>query len=424
MSRTRQLQWSYSAGERGRNRTRVYERPDRGDILLEWYELDAAGEPRRSRMSLGRCTRDDAKARADQVAAKLAQETRTAKSPEPISVRSLFERYEREVTPKKGRSSQNHDRLVAGLFLRSVGQDRPVDRLTRAHWDRFIDDRRTGALAPAGRDRAVPVRDRQVQADLAGIRAVFNWGTRVADLHGRPLIERNPFANFPVPREANPRRPVLSDADYQALLAVASQVHPLCELALLLAHETGHRIGAIRLLRWSDIDWKARSVRWRAENDKLGFEHVTPLSGPAVTALEAARARVAAIGDAWIFPAHGRAEDSRNGDVFRHWWERLEREAGLAPARGRGWHSLRRMFATEMKDAPLRDLAYLGGWKSVATVVGIYQQPDEDTMRDAFRRRRSVGSLPQDLPPTDTTNRHQDITPRMMRSMARRANGA
>ena len=77
-----------------------------------------------------------------------------------------------------------------------------------------------------------------------------------------------------------------------------------------------------------------------------------------------------------------------------------------------------------MKDAPLRDLAYLGGWKSVATVVGIYQQPDEDTMRDAFRRRRSVGSLPQDLPPTDTTNRHQDITPRMMRSMARRANGA
>jgi len=38
--------------------------------------------------------------------------------------------------------------------------------------------------------------------------------------------------------------------------------------------------------------------------------------------------------------------------------------------------------------APLRDLAYLGGWKSVSTVVEVYQQPDDATMREAFESRR------------------------------------
>ena len=48
-------------------------------------------------------------------------------------------------------------------------------------------------------------------------------------------------------------------------------MHEQFQLALVLAHDTGHRIGAIRMLRWSDVDLKAARVRWRAENDKIGF---------------------------------------------------------------------------------------------------------------------------------------------------------
>jgi integrase len=38
------------------------------------------------------------------------------------------------------------------------------------------------------------------------------------------------------------------------LSRVAPAVSPLFTLALLLAHETGHRIGAINTLRWTDVD--------------------------------------------------------------------------------------------------------------------------------------------------------------------------
>ncbi len=62
-----------------------------------------------------------------------------------------------------------------------------------------------------------------------------------------------------------------------------------------------------------------------------------------------------------------------------------------------------------MKHAPLKDLAYLGGWKSVATVVDIYQRPDAVTMQRALAARRPVGQAVSDEHPIDTTNRHQAV---------------
>lgn len=46
---------------------------------------------------------------------------------------------------------------------------------------------------------------------------------------------------------------------------------------------------------------RSSRVRWSAENDKIGFEHVTPLTAEAVTALKAACKASASIGDAWVF---------------------------------------------------------------------------------------------------------------------------
>ncbi len=78
--------------------------------------------------------------------------------------------------------------------------------------------------------------------------------------------------------------------------------------------------------------------------------------------------------------------------VVRDWWLRAEKLAGLPHVKGQGWHSLRRKFATELKDTPLKDLCYLGGWKSPQTLLACYQRPDEDTMRQALEQRRRVSS--------------------------------
>ena len=64
--------------------------------------------------------------------------------------------------------------------------------------------------------------------------------------------------------------------------------------------------------------------------------------------------------------------------------------AKLAAGQRLGWHGLRRKFATELKDTPLKDLCALGGWKDHNTVLKCYQHADEATMREALAKRRAV----------------------------------
>ena len=57
--------------------------------------------------------------------------------------------------------------------------------------------------------------------------------------------------------------------------------------------------------------------------------------------------------------------------------------------------SVRRNFATELKDTPLKDLCALGGWKDHNTVLKCYQHADEAAMREALVKRREVEFEPQ-----------------------------
>jgi len=73
--------------------------------------------------------------------------------------------------------------------------------------------------------------------------------------------------------------------------------------------------------------------------------------------------------------------------LARDWWERTEKAAVIARVPGRGWHSLRRKFATELKGASLKDLCALGGWKDHNTILKRYQQADPEAMRIALEQR-------------------------------------
>lgn len=89
------------------------------------------------------------------------------------------------------------------------------------------------------------------------------------------------------------------------MLKVTRQISPLFELALELAHETGHGIGSVRLLRWSDIDLDKKTARRRGENDKIGLEHVIAPTAKALKTLKRAWKERPMIGEAWLFPAPG-----------------------------------------------------------------------------------------------------------------------
>lgn len=340
-----------------------------------------------------------------------------------VSLRTLFDNYEREVTPTKALTTQAHDRRTRTLFETCWGPNAVAKNLDRRDWDRFITQRRSGALRPEGRaakakeKRDAGVKNRVIEYDLRFLLAVCNWAETVR-VKGVPMLERNPFKGFPIPVEANPKRPVITDEEFERLTVAAKGLAALAnaptkngeengnkpwkdvELYLLLAHETGHRCTAVGRLRWSDVDLEKGLMTWRAEFDKIGVEHTVPLSQAANSALKTsaedfrdAQRDAGRIGDGWVFPSPTDPEHPVRRDVLRDAWQNLEKAAKLERIPGRGWHSLRRKFATDRQDQPLKALCRAGGWKDHNTVMKCYIQPDEETLRAVVERRPVTRAL-------------------------------
>ena len=382
MARTKRSRRSYGAGEWGRNRVRVFPDPKTGRYQIEWRE-----NGRRLTQSLGHRDWMRAKRQADEVAAGFAvhKPNGTAES-EPLTLGRLLDIYREEVTPTKAETSQRSDRAAARMFLQFFGGDRKPETLSQRDWDRFIRARRVGRVGPSGR----PVSARTIEHDLKFLIAVLNWAAKSRDERGKLLLASNPLRGLRTPTEKNPTRVVLSEEEYQALLGVSRRVDWRFHVALVLAHETGHRIGAIRHLRWTDIDLEGGVVRWRAEHEKTGYEHCTPVTAEALAALEEAQRRNPAAGDTPVLPASTDASRCAGRSIVRYWWNRAEKLAGLEPKPGRGWHSLRRKFASDLMDQPLKVLCELGGWKTAKTVLQCYQRADEGQLRKALEARRRV----------------------------------
>ena len=381
MARTKRSRRSYSAGEWGRNRVRAFPDPKTGLFQIEWRD-----NGRRLTRSLGHRDWRRAKRQADEFAAGFidAPNGKAEAEPEPLTLGRLFDIYRKEVTPTKGWKAQGHNRAAMRMFLGFFGRNRKPATLSQRDWDRFIRARRAGTIGPSGG----PVSDRTVAHDLKLLVAIFNWASKSRDEQGRLLLEANPLRGLKTPKEKNPTRVVLSEHEYQALLRVSREVDWRFHVALVLAHETGHRIGAIRQLRWSDIELDTATVRWRAEHDKTGYEHRTPVTAQAVAVLEEARRKTLGSRDVPVLLAPRNPAKSVSYERLRVWWHKAEKLAGLEPERCRGWHSLRRKFASDLMDQPLKVLCELGGWKTAKTVLQCYQQADEAQLRTALDNRR------------------------------------
>lgn len=397
--------FSYSTGEKGRNRVRAFRRPGRTGIYLEWFEkVSSTGEPKRRPLSLGHDDERRAKAQADELAAALAADQDAVRSGD-ITLNQLFDIYLAEVTPSKTEGVQKRDRACAEMFLRFFGCDRRARTLDRRDWDRFINDRRAGKIGPAGRDSKFfgkkalcrPVGNRQIGYDLEFLQAVLNWATKAGNGTATAFLERNPCNGLQRPKEENPKRPILTDEQYRKMLDATEEMDWRFKLALVLAHETGHRNHSIRNLQWSDIDFENRMVHWKAEYDKIGREWTTPLTDEAMDALAEARRKHLAIGATWIFPSPKDPDYPCSRHLMRKWWDEAQRKAEIPlhddkgnPTRY-GWHSLRRKLATDLLDGDvaLRTIADLGGWKDPITVVTVYQKSNSDQQRRALEARRN-----------------------------------
>lgn len=378
--------WKYITGSKGQNRIRVFEWPAQGENL--WIDYREAGK--RIRKTLGHSDKGRAIREADEIAAGIGTPD-AVRAPAVLTLRTLFEMYEKEVTPTKGNGARSHDTRTLPLLLLAFGADRKPASLDVRDWNAYIRKRMSGELAPQhkrddkGNAIRTPVRARIVEQDLKLLLAVLNWAERARNGAGY-LLDRNPLRGLKLPKEDSPKRGTFTAEQCALLRRVAADHSRAAERFVMLAWYTGHRSSAIRQLRWSDIDVDNGTIRWRADSDKLGYEHTNPMHADLAAFLKAERARAKAIGDAWVFPSAADTALPMPRDTSQKLWARLAKLAGIPKGQGYGWHSFRRAFANALRDVPMRELKDLGGWLSMHTVQRVYLQPDEQAQRRALTK--------------------------------------
>jgi integrase len=374
MTRTKR-RWSKSIGEPG-HRVRLYEARPGGPIMRSTWV-----NGKEDRKSLGHRDRELATRQAYELLSGLLANEQAIKD-ESLTLGMLARMYlESPQHQGKGERGQREDKRKLDRVVAFLGADRNLLSLSESDVRRYTTARRQGNPSLQGVKPNQSVRDRAIEADLLTLQWALNWGVRERRSSGRRLIQENPLHGIRLPRERNPRRPVMRHDVYLKLLKVAGEVHPLLKLALVVAEGTGRRISAWRNLRWDDVDFQVGEIRWRAQFDKSGFEDVRPMSDAVKDALREARKAQRAIGPAPVFPAPKDPTRPCDRHLLDNWLRRAFPKAGLKQEPGGLWHTLRRKWATERKGYPVKDVAAAGGWRDERTILTSYQQADAATVK-------------------------------------------
>lgn len=394
--------WSYTAGVYGRT-VRVYERTSGGII----YAATADGQGGEVRRSLGHRDREKAEEYADDEAAKLRDGLNALTAGRP-TLRRIFTLYEAERTPDKASSTQAEDRRRMVMFRRLWGDGFDLRALDRVRWERFIRERRIGAIdargEPVGDEERCPVGNRTIECDLKFLRAVCRWATNARDTDGQLLLDTDPTRGLDVPKEKNPQRPVATHDRVDAIRAVYHDVRveigwegPPGERRRVTARSylpeifeivvgTGRRIGAVCALRLEDIDLDRTSrtpygaITWPEDTDKQGRRWRCPVSKSVHDALESTIRRRPRVGPGPLFVSPKDHSKPVRYELASDWLREAERLAKLEPQKGTLWHAYRRLWASARKDLPDVDVAQAGGWASLAALRLAYQQPDDATL--------------------------------------------
>lgn len=311
----------------------------------------------------------------------------------PLTLGETFRRYVTEgcYLPDgslKTEAYLRHIRSAGQNLATHFGETLPVSELTPDRIQDYVRLRRDGTIT--GR----PVRTNAIERELTMLKGALNWARGVYEL-GQPLLAHHPLESYRIPSERDPKRPVVSHGATEALLAVADAVHPMLRTLILLACGTGRRLSAILNLRWEDVDFEAGTIRWHAEHDKLRTTWVVPASQRVLAALRRYRAAYPGLGAALLFPHPRQARQPVTRHLAAYWLKVAYARCGEPKPDGSLWHAFRRLWATEWKALPVKDVAAAGGWKDITTLIDCYQQPDDETLRAVVDfRRPPAGNRP------------------------------
>lgn len=334
-----------------------------------------------------------------------------------LTIGEVFDAYRELRLPRLSHAGQLSMETAMLHFAFIWGADLRVADINQPLVDEFIEARLRGIAGPGLSPKSADgVRKTTARQQVVRLGTIFNFVGRLR-YEGVPVMATNPLAAVRLPEEdPNMRRPVASPRRYalflqhEPLLAAHLREHNapsmhlvpgLYRLLLVVARETGRRIGAIRRLRFAQIlrtesevrhalaaaggfhdeewavDWPAGAIHWVSDTDKKRYARVTPISRRVRAELDAyIREHWSGDPDAYIFPhplVPGRCIG--NEMIFR-WMNAIE---GIVRAHGHvlpklahgQYHPFRRLWRSERSGAfDPRLIALVGGW-SVKTGVAM-----------------------------------------------------
>jgi integrase len=407
--------WSKSFQDCGIS-VRIYERAAGAGLNREVRH----GDGTKDRKALGHTDRDRAEDQARALLQRLI-ELKFAGQSSALTLGQLEILYvqHRGVILSKARL-----RAVKGmlpLMLAHFGRDFAVADLSQHHVDTYEAARLSGKIkSPRHRVKGAGVRRGTIRNELHLLGAMLTWAQSFR-VDGRRLLGVNPLAGVSVPLEKNMRRPIATEARYQALLNVAAQADPRGRFRplLVLVRHTGRRINAICQLKVSDVLrtkeqmlaglagagmdtkfadlWPHGAIRWSEDHDKLGFGSITPISRVVREEIDRYLREHPRVGDGPLFSATEEPSRHAHKELARYWLTRAEEMAKQPKMDRGGFHAYRRLFASERRHLPAQDVANAGGWRSIKVMRDSYQQADAATVYSVVENA-SAGHI-ADTPP-------------------------
>lgn len=211
---------------------------------------------------------------------------------------------------------------------------------------------------------------------LVALKTMLRWSV------DRKFLTLNPAATIRKPFKATARSRVLSDDELGRVLRVfIAEGYPFGTMGHLLVL-TAQRRGEVTNMRWSQIDWDAKTWTIPADLAKNSREHMLPLSAAALAILKA----IPRLSDDRVFPS--RYHDTNAISGFSRAKGRFDKLSSVTD-----WtiHDLRRTVTTglaRMRVPPHvceKILNHVSG--TFAGVAGVYNRFEyQDEMREALDR--------------------------------------
>jgi integrase len=208
------------------------------------------------------------------------------------------------------------------------------------------------------------------------LRSMFNlardWGMLVGD---------NPATRIKLLSETKRDRFLSPDELARVNTALAQEPNEYWRAFFALSLMLGTRKGELLVLKWTDIDFRQRTLR--ISQTKVGRPHILPLPAPAISILEPLPSRETG---EWVFPS----AESKTGHLAspEHAWERIRKAAHVPDVRV---HDLRRTLGSWLA-ASGYSLPLIGralNHTQVSTTA-IYARLNLDPVREALEHNAAL----------------------------------